>query len=290
MLKKYSLLIAIGLIWGSQFIFQKEAIENFPPILIALARSSIGCIVLCSVCYFLKLKSNSFKKDFAIYSLIAFLEATMPFMLIPWGQKFASPSITAILTGTVPFFVVLLGPFIVKSRITISNTLSISVGFIGLIVLFYPDLVSQNHSFNILGILAILIATTSFALALLLLSKFCFHDNPVIVSRNILIASTIQLIILIIIFRPNYSNIHYSIFSLSSLLYLGVFCAGIVYFLYAFLIKLAGPVFTSFTNYLVPLFGVIFGILINHDPSNLTVWISLIIILSAVSLNYITRH
>ncbi|QIW09154.1 DMT family transporter [Francisella sp. LA112445] len=290
MLKKYSLLLAIGLIWGSQFIFQKEAIENFPPILIALARSFIGCIILCCVCYFLKLKSNSFKKDFAIYSLIAFLEATMPFMLIPWGQKFTSPSITAILTGTVPFFVVLLGPIIIKSRITLSNILSISVGFIGLLVLFYPDLISQNHSINIIGILAILIATTSFALALLLLSKFCFHDNPVIVSRNILIASTIQIIILMLIFRPNYSSIHYSIFSLSSLLYLGVFCAGIVYFLYASLIKLAGPVFTSFTNYLVPLFGVIFGILINHDPSNLTVWISLIIILFAVSLNYITRH
>nr|WP_232310119.1 MULTISPECIES: hypothetical protein [Francisella] len=56
------------------------------------------------------------------------------------------------------------------------------------------------------------------------------------------------------------------------------------------MIKLAGPIFTSFTNYLVPLFWVFFGILINHDPSNITVWISLIIILSAVSLNYFTKH
>lgn len=138
--------------------------------------------------------------------------------------------------------------------------------------------------------MAILLATTSFALALLLLSKSCFHDNPIIVSRNILIASTIQLCFLLAIFRPNYASIDSSVFALSSLVYLGIFCAGIVYFLYASLIKLAGPVFTSFTNYLVPLFGVIFGILINHDPSNITVWISLIIILSAVSLNYITKH
>ncbi|AHB99042.1 hypothetical protein [Francisella orientalis] len=72
--------------------------------MIAFARSFIGCLILCFVCYFLGLKSKSFKKDFAIYSLIAFLEATMPFMLIPWGQKFTSPSITAILTGTVLFF------------------------------------------------------------------------------------------------------------------------------------------------------------------------------------------
>jgi len=290
MIKKYSLLFAIGLIWGSQFIFQKEAIEHFPPILIAFARSFIGCLILCFVCYFLGLKSKSFKKDFAIYSLIAFLEATMPFMLIPWGQKFTSPSITAILTGTVPFFVVLLGPLVVKSRITFANILSISVGFIGLLVLFYPNLVADNHSINIYGILAILLATTSFALALLLLSKSCFHDNHIIISRNILIASTLQLSILLIIFKPSYARIHSSTFALSSLVYLGIFCAGIVYFLYASLMKVAGPVFTSFTNYLVPLFGVIFGILINHDPSNITVWISLIIILSAVSLNYITKH
>ncbi|OIN83079.1 eamA-like transporter family protein [Francisella sp. TX07-6608] len=168
--------------------------------------------------------------------------------------------------------------------------MSISIGFVGLLVLFYPNLISENHTINIYEILAILLATTSFALALLLLSKSCFHDNPIIVSRNILMASTIQLCFLLAIFRPSYASIHSSFFALTSLLYLGIFCAGIVYFLYASLIKLAGPVFTSFTNYLVPLFGVIFGILINHDPSNITVWISLIIILSAVSLNYITKH
>jgi len=288
MLKKFSLLFAIGIIWGSQFIFQQEAIEHFPAIIIAVSRSLIGCLILCTVCYFLKLKSSSTKKDIIIYSIIGFLEATMPFMLVPWGQQFTSSSITAVLTGTVPFFVVLLGPFIIKSRITLPNLLSITVGFIGLIILFYPSLVYEEHSLNFWGILAILVATISFALSLLLLSKYT-HENPVIVSRKILISSSIQLLILAAIFAP-YKAVTISTPAVFSVIYLGVACAGIVYYLYALLIKEAGAVFTSFTNYLVPIFGVIFGIVINHDPSSLTVWISLTVILFAVSLNYISKH
>lgn len=224
-----------------------------------------------------------------MYSIIALLEATIPFMLIPWGQQFTSTSITAVLTGTVPFFVVIFGPLIIKSRITIPNILSISVGFIGLLILFYPDLVNNEQTVNFYGIAAILLATICFALAILLLSKSCSHENPIIVSRNILIASSIQLSVVALVFAP-YDNITPTGASIALLIYLGVACAGIVYYLYSSLIKLAGPVFTSFTNYLVPLFGVILGILINNDPSSITVWISLIIILSAISLNYISRH
>ena len=247
----------------------------------------IGCVILCTVCYFLKLKSSSTKKDYLIYFIIGFLEATMPFMLIPWGQQFTSSSITAVLTGTVPFFVVLLAPFMIKSRITLPNLLSIIVGFIGLIILFYPSLVSQEQIVNLWGISAILVATVSFALALLLLSKYTY-ENPVIVSRNILISSSIQLLILTMVFAP-YNNITVSSSAVFSVIYLGIACAGIVYYLYALLIKEAGAVFASFTNYLVPIFGVIFGIVINHDPSSITVWISLAVILFAVSLNYISR-
>ncbi len=195
MLKKYSLLLAIGIIWGSQFIFQQEAIEHFPAIIIAISRSLIGCLILFTVCYFLKLRSSSTKKDYIVYSIIGFLEATMPFILIPWGQQFTSSSITAVLTGTVPFFVVLLGPFIIKSRITLTNLLSITVGFIGLIILFYPSLISEQHVLNLWGISAILVTTISFAVSLLLLSKYT-HENPVIISRNILISSSIQLLVL----------------------------------------------------------------------------------------------
>lgn len=203
------------------------------------------------------------------------------------GQQFTSSSITAVLTGTVPFFVVLLAPFMIKSRITLPNLLSIIVGFIGLIILFYPSLVSQEQIVNLWGISAILVATVSFALALLLLSKYTY-ENPVIVSRNILISSSIQLLILTMVFAP-YNNITVSSSAVFSVIYLGIACAGIVYYLYALLIKEAGAVFTSFTNYLVPIFGVIFGIVINHDPSSITVWISLAVILFAVSLNYISR-
>ena len=78
MLKKYSLLFAIGIIWGSQFIFQQEAIEHFPAIIIAVSRSLIGCLILCTVCYFLKLKSSSTKKDIIIKIIVHDITLFLP--------------------------------------------------------------------------------------------------------------------------------------------------------------------------------------------------------------------
>ena len=50
-------------------------------------------------------------------------------------------------------------------------------------------------------------------------------------------------------------------------------------------VKKAGAVFTSMTNYLVPLFGVIIGVLSAHKPYSTTVWVALALILSAVAIN-----
>ncbi len=162
----------------------------------------------------------------------------MPFMLILGGQQFTNSSITAVLTGTVPFFVVLLGPLIIKSRLTLPNLPTVTVGFIGLFIMFYPSLVSEEHGLNFLCISTILVDTISFAIALLIISKYT-HKNPVIVSRNILISSSIQLLILATIFAP-YKTITIYTSTVFSVVYLGVACTGIVYYFYALLIKEAG--------------------------------------------------
>jgi len=58
-LKNYLTLLAIGFIWGSQFIFQEFALVSFSPIWIGATRAAIGAITLIMICKSLRVKSSS---------------------------------------------------------------------------------------------------------------------------------------------------------------------------------------------------------------------------------------
>ncbi|MGL5293690.1 MAG: EamA family transporter, partial [Aeromonas sp.] len=73
--------------------------------------------------------------------------------------------------------------------------------------------------------------------------------------------------------------------ALSAIAVLGVLCTGLVYFLYMALIQTAGPTFASFSNYLVPLFGVVLGALFLGEQIHATTGLALSLILGSVALN-----
>lgn len=280
--KNYAILFAIGFIWGSQFIFQELALNSFSPIWLGSCRAILGAITLSLICKMMGLKGAS--NQWRLFTLIGLLEASIPFVLIPWGQQNLTSSITAILMGTIPFYTLMFAPLLIKdARISMGSTISLIVGFCGLLILFYPDLSSGTGTINLASSIAIIIAAVCFAIALLLLNRVR-DEHPLIVARNVLSMASIQLMVIALIMLPMEFT-QASLTSVFSLLYLGVICAGAVYYLYMVSIKNAGAVFTSMTNYLVPAVGVLIGALIANEPIKTTTWIALTVIVLALFIN-----
>ena len=75
-MRSYLLLLAIGLLWGSQFIFMHQAVAELPPILVAAGRALCGSLTLGLLCLFMRLKSEH--TPWRTYMLIALLDATLP--------------------------------------------------------------------------------------------------------------------------------------------------------------------------------------------------------------------
>ncbi|EAS43980.1 EamA/RhaT family transporter [Photobacterium profundum] len=282
LLKNYLTLLAIGLIWGSQFIFQEFALISFSPIWIGSTRAAIGAITLIVICKSIGIKSSS--KQWVLFGVIGLLEAAIPFVLVPWGQQHLDSSIAAILMGTLPFYVLLFAPIFVKgAKINSANTISVIIGFSGLVVLFYPELSLGAGDINLVSSLAIVAAAVCFAIALLLLNRVR-DEHPLIVARNVLSAASIQLLVIAFITTPfEYQTA--STTAIFSVLYLGAICAGVVYYLYMMCIKNAGPVFTSMTNYIVPAVGVFIGALVTNESIKINTWVALLVILCALFIN-----
>jgi drug/metabolite transporter (DMT)-like permease len=87
-LVNYFLLLGVGLIWGSQFLLNKIALEGFSASLIAAGRVAIGTATLAIILAVGFEKSGQaepqrlFWHFFPDFILIGLLEATIPILLV----------------------------------------------------------------------------------------------------------------------------------------------------------------------------------------------------------------
>ncbi len=267
--KSYVLLLLISIIWGSQFLFNRFALEDFSSLWVATGRSIIGCLTLIVMGLFIKKAGHTTGSKLKYWSycfLIGFFEASLPFSLIAWGQQHVSSSLAAIMVGTVPIFTAFLTAVCIRNeKVHLGTIVAVVLGFIGIVLLLLPqggvaiDLLYQQAK----GEIAILGGAISFAISLVLI-KFLPSRSPVFAARDILMMASLQLLIMAgAVHSPFPTTI--SAESGASLLALGVLCAGVVYLFYVKLIHLAGASFASFSNYLVPVVGVVIGILLLNN-------------------------
>ncbi|WDD98797.1 DMT family transporter [Thalassomonas actiniarum] len=279
-MKSLFILIACGFIWGSQYIFNAAALAEVDALWIAASRSTIGAIFLIVVCRLLKLERSP--GNWPLIALIGLLEATVPFLLVAWGQQTTPPAFAAVITGTNPLITLLLAPLVLAgTRMTAKAVVCSLIGFGGLLYLFWPQLQQQGLT-EFAGSFAILFAAASFALSLLLVKRL-EHLHPIVLARDVIAVSALQLIPMALIWGTVPVEMP-SLTSVGSVLYLGVFCGGLVYVLFMTLIMDKGPTFASFSNYLVPTVGVLLSMLVTDVALDNRIFISLLIIIGSIYL------
>ena len=284
----YILLLLVGMIWGGQFVLIDFSLKSFSPEQLALFRTLYAALFLIVFCLISKKRwMKRSLKDWLKVAMIGVLEVVIPFTLLIWAQQYVSSSMASILMGTIPFFTLILVVLTRVERATAAKFLSISVGFVGLMVLVSPELLSAGFSGALLPQLATLIGALSFASALVVI-KSMPQEDAFLLSRDAFVIGT--LIMLAITWqRGALSHIYFSWNAFLSSLVLGVFCSGVVYVLYVVLIKRARAGFCSLSNYLVPLFGSVLGVLVLHDKISWNMVVAFVLIMCAVAIEPISQ-
>ncbi|QTN01139.1 EamA family transporter [Sediminibacillus dalangtanensis] len=292
-MKKYVFLILISFIWGSQFYFAEKVLDEVAPLTLAAIRSIVGAIALSIVAALIKNPSHKKRKVarspklYLLYVSIALLEAVIPFFLVAWGQQRVSSSIASILIGTTPIWTILIIGAVFRKKLSLYQTTGVVLGFLGIVFVFSPSLGTSLFSNGLAGFIALLIATASYAGALVLM-EYLPSEATVASMRNVLcIASVILIPITFIIEDPTLATL--SMIDVIDLLILGVFQTGLVYWFYNLLIHMEGAVFASFSNYFIPLIGVFLGSLFLNESVSIYMIIGLFIIIFSIIISRKTK-
>ena len=262
----YLLLLVLGVVWGSSFLLIKLAVATIPPITVATARIGIGALVLAVIVAARGRAWPRGRRGWLLLLVMGVVGNTIPFSLISWGETRIDSGLTAILMSSVPLASFMLAPaFVHDEPVTPGKLLGVVLGMAGVAVLIGPGALMGAHG-ELLGEIAITGATLCYAVNGLVARRLPPLPAETIGAGCLLCATLAGLPVSLAADRPWLATP--SALSLGALVLLGVLNTGIGYLLMFRLIVRAGAGFSSLNNFLVPLFGVMWGaLLLGERPS-----------------------
>ena len=278
--KSWLMVAALGLIWGGTFMVQKLALGYLPPLWVAAGRISFAAVLTVALWQALGGRLfTSDTRDWRGLGLVSLLSVAVPFMLLSWAQQYVTSGFTGVSMAAVALITLPLAHlFIPGERMTLRRAAGFAIGFGGVLVLIGPGAFQgAGNPLETWGRLACLAAASCYAVSSIVMRRLPPID-PVGLSAVTLILGMADVIPMALI---NHGPPR--IPAAEGLLYvmlLGLVPTAGANLLRNLLIRSAGPVFMSLTNYMVPLWSVALGVLFLAEPLRASLlWAALLILI-----------
>jgi len=279
--KELIALFGLAALWGASFLFIRIAAPVFGPILTIEGRVAIAALAL--VLYLLiTRKSLDFSKRWKQYIIIGALNAAIPFTLIATSALYLTASMSSILNSLTPLFTALIVWGWMNETLSPRKWVGILVGVIGVVLLVGWSTIPLTKE-TIIAIGLAVLSTISYGLAGVYAKKTFVGVAPISLAAGQQIAAAILLIPFTFFNLPNTTS-NFSLIPILAVLALALFCTAIAYLLYFYLIENVGPTKTLSVTFLIPVFGMIWGVLILNEKITLGMLVGFLVILMGVFL------
>jgi len=285
----YLAFAALGLIWGASFLFIKLGVQDMSPTVLVLIRSGSGAITLAVIMGAMgrPLIGGNWKSRLAPFTFMAVANALLPWTAIAWGEQHISSGLASVLNATTTLWAAIFIYWVIPAeRPSLLNYAGVLVGISGVAILVFPDLVAHGLSGNVVGVLAVLVASISYAVSAL-------FQRTRMRGMNVFEQSVGQLavtsILALPIAAPALPHVHLAVLSMAAVLALGVAGSGVSYLLYYYTMNFLGLVRATGVTFVVPITAVFWGVVLLHEVLTLPIIIGMVVILVGIVLTNLRK-
>lgn len=253
------LLVLAGL-WGGSFVFIRVAVLEMPPLWLAFARVALAFVALLLVGAAQR-SVPSFRSHWREYLVIGAVNSALPFALYAFAEQYVTASTAAILNATSPFFSALVAAVWLKEPLTLRQLAGMALGFGGVVWLVGWDSAGTS-GVVLLAFAACLAAALCYAIGGVY-TKVRMSGVP---STAIALHSQLAAAVVLAAPAAGTPMPTPSALVIANVLALAIASTAYAYRLYFRLIANVGPTRALTVTFLIPLFGVLWGVMFLGEP------------------------
>jgi drug/metabolite transporter (DMT)-like permease len=251
----------LGALWGGSFLFIRVAVPALGPFLLVELRVGLAATAL----FLYALAAGSMPKirgRWRSFLVLGFLNAAVPFSLISAAEIHLTASLAAILNSTTVMFTAIVAAVWMGDALTARKAIGIVLGIVGVSVLVGWDPLPLNRAV-LFAVAAMLLASLSYALGATYAKRSFSGIPPLGMAIGQLSGAVVLLLPMAVVSVPERAPSTVVTFSMLGLAFLSTAVAYLIYFR---LIENVGPTSTVTVTLLVPVFGLLFGVLLLEEP------------------------
>ncbi len=285
----------LGLTWGSSFLFIRLSVAEinaFQTMFTRVVLAAIGMLIIVRV---RGLEIPTDRKTLVPLILIGIGNNAIPFTLIGWSETVIPSSMAAILQATVVLFTLIIAHFVFDDEhMSIQRVGGIALGFIGVMVLFGGGLSGDAGEGNGLrtfwGQLG-MVGSSVFYASFLVYSRKVLKGNvaPMVVATVSMCSAAVTLGIVTLLSPLVGGPAPVWLWNVSggaaaAVITLGLFNTLFAYAMFYSIVSELGASRTSMVTYVVPVVGLLLGVVFANEPLTASLFGGAVLIMSGIGI------
>ena len=258
----WALFAAMGVIWGTPYLFIKIAVDQLEPATVVLARTAVGALVLLPIALRSRVLGPALRA-WPWVLVFALLEMAGPWLLLTHAEERISSGLAGLLLATVPIVGAVVTRLLGDTHaLSSTRVIGLLTGVVGVGLLVGIDAVGGH--IDALSMLEMLLVAVGYAVAPIILVR----RLPGVPSLGVITVSLLMVAVLYlpwgIAVAPPPSD--WRAATTLSVLVLAVVCTALAFVLFFALIARVGPVRATVITFVNPAVAVLLGLVVLGEP------------------------
>jgi drug/metabolite transporter (DMT)-like permease len=276
--------IVVCVVWGTTYLAIRVALESVPVALLAGLRWATAGVLLAALLPFFgeRLPHPRTWKSIAI---AGFLMAVIGNGGVVWAQQYVASGLAAVVVAMVPFWTVVVEALLPRGeRLTGRILLGLGLGFLGIVVLIWPELMigGQSGKLFVAGVIALQIACLGWALGTSYTKRTAMSVSPLSAAAMQMLLSGVMLIG-IATATGEWSRLAFTARTAGAMIYLVVIGSIVGFTAFVHALKHLPISTVSLYAYVNPLIAVILGTVLLSEPFSLRILIASALVFAGIA-------
>lgn len=215
----------------------------------------------------------------------AVISNVIPFALFAWGEERVTSSLASVMNATTPLWTAALAALalVPGERLNLRRSAGLLLGMLGVVVILQPW---NSGGGEVVGELACLGAGTMYGVGIVYTSKFISGRMPPMTAAvgQVTAGAAIAVVIAVVTTIVSHDTMHLETDIVLSVVTLGAVGTGLAFLLFMRLIEMNGPTAASTVTFLMPIVGVLLGVVVLDEKVGWNVAFGGVVVIAGVLL------